>query len=90
MVRDTLLGFPSHTLPYRYYNLATLSAVFSSCFSRRFSVRTEAACKAAGCTWDKAKQVAKEYRQVLLIVAAGVSAALAATAVVFFFLGRKK
>ena len=37
-----------------------------------------------------AKQVAKEYRQVLLIVAAGVSAALAATAVVFFFLGRKK
>ena len=50
----------------------------------------DSTCKAAGCTWDKAKQVAKEYRQVLLIVAAGVSAALAATAVVFFFLGRKK
>ena len=45
----------------------------------------DSTCKAAGCTWDKAKQVAKEYRQVLLIVAAGVSAALAATAVVFFF-----
>ena len=50
----------------------------------------DSTCKAAGCTWDKAKQVAKEYRQVLLIVAAGVSAALAATAGVFFFLGRKK
>ena len=50
----------------------------------------DSTCKAAGCTWDKAKQVAKEHRQVLLIVAAGVSAALAATAVVFFFLGRKK
>ena len=45
----------------------------------------DSTCKAAGCTWDKAKQVAKEHRQVLLIVAAGVSAALAATAVVFFF-----
>ena len=47
-------------------------------------------CKAAGCTWDKIKQFAKENRQVLLVVSAGISAAVAATAVVFFILGRKK
>ena len=27
MARDTLLGFPSHTLPYRYRKYTTLSAV---------------------------------------------------------------
>ena len=47
-------------------------------------------CKAAGCTWDKVKQTAKEHKQVLLIVAAGASAVAAATAAVFFLLGRKK
>ena len=47
-------------------------------------------CKAAGCTWDKLKSFAKENRQVLLIIAAGVSAALTATAAICFFLGRKK
>ena len=47
-------------------------------------------CKAAGCTWSKVKQFVKDNRQVLLIVAAGVSAALTALAAVSFFLGRKK
>ena len=36
------------------------------------------------------KQFVKDNRQVLLIVAAGVSAALTALAAVSFFLGRKK
>ena len=27
MVRDTLLGFPSHSLPYRYRKYTTLSTV---------------------------------------------------------------
>ena len=47
-------------------------------------------CKAAGCTWSKVKQFVKDNRQVLLIVAAGVSAALTALAAISFFLGRKK
>lgn len=47
-------------------------------------------CRAAGCTWDKVKSFARENRQVLLMIAAGVSAALTATAAVCFFLGRKK
>ena len=59
-----------------------------SCSAAKFV--KDSTCKAAGCTWDKTKQVAKEYRQVLLIVAAGVSAALAVTAAVFYFMGRKK
>jgi hypothetical protein len=59
-----------------------------SCSAAKFV--KDRTCKAAGCTWGKTKQVAKEYRQVLLIVAAGVSAALAVTAAVFYFLGRKK
>ena len=33
MVRKTLLGFPSHTLPYRCRNLITLSAVLGEAFS---------------------------------------------------------
>lgn len=54
------------------------------------SFAKESTCKAAGCTWGKVKQIAKENRQVLLIVAAGLSAAMAVTAAVFFFLGKKK
>nr|DAQ76891.1 MAG TPA: hypothetical protein [Caudoviricetes sp.] len=29
MVRDTLLGFPAHTLPYRHREFTTLSTVSS-------------------------------------------------------------
>ena len=37
MGRDTLLGFPSHTLPYRYRKYTTLSTVSKELFLRKSS-----------------------------------------------------
>ena len=49
MVRDTPLGFPSHTLPYRFRDLTTLLAVLRAALSGRlFSCKKAFAAFAAG------------------------------------------
>ena len=49
MVRDTPLGFPSHTLPYRFRDFTTLSAVLRAALSGRlFSCKKAFAAFAAG------------------------------------------